>query len=103
MKQLQKKDIERVADKTLLEANVNAPAVMADEIAEFVCDLNFEWRDLNECSPDGKVLATAEWAREPEGNRKPGKVVILSRHDDFETGYRAVCEGYEIAKRKGYI
>ena len=50
MKQLQKKDIERVADKTLLEANVNASAVMADDEPVLICrgvgikTIDIEWQ-----------------------------------------------------------
>ena len=45
----------------------------------------------------------AEFARNPEAKNNPFKVVILSRHDDFEAGFKAVCEGYQEAKRKGYV
>lgn len=39
----------------------------------------------------------------PQDKRKPGKVIILSRHDNFEEGYKAACEGYRDAKRLGYV
>ena len=42
-------------------------------------------------------------ARYPPNERRPGKVIILSRHDSFEDGYKAVREGYQEAKRKGYV
>ena len=45
-----------------------------------------------------------EWSRYPEDKPKPpGKVIILSRHETFEIGFRAFCEGYKEAKRKGFI
>ena len=45
-----------------------------------------------------------EWSRYPEEKPKPpGKVIILSRHETFEIGFRAFCEGYKEAKRKGFI
>lgn len=50
-------DIEKIATGVLIGEKINTPAVMADRIAEFVCDLSFDWRVLDKCSPDGKVLA----------------------------------------------
>lgn len=45
-----------------------------------------------------------ELARYPDDEPKPpGKVVFLSRHESFEIGFRAFCEGYKEAKRKGFI
>ena len=45
-----------------------------------------------------------EWSRYPEDKPKPpGKVIILSRHDSFEAGFHAFCEGYKEATRKGFI
>lgn len=35
--------------------------------------------------------------------KPPGKVIILSRHASFEVGFRAFCEGYKEATRKGFI
>ena len=45
-----------------------------------------------------------EWSRYPDDSTKPlGKVIILSRHDSFEIGFHAFCEGYKEATRKGFI
>ncbi len=45
----------------------------------------------------------SELSHHPENERKPFKVVIVSRHDNFEAGFKAVREGYQEAKRKGYV
>jgi Zn-dependent peptidase ImmA (M78 family) len=49
-------EIEKVANEALTKAEINAPKIMADNIAEFTYELEFEWRNLNQCS-EGKVLA----------------------------------------------
>ena len=45
----------------------------------------------------------ADLSRYSKDRRKPGKVIILSKHDNFEEGYRAACEGYKEAKRRGAV
>ena len=45
----------------------------------------------------------AELSHYPEDKRLPFKVIILSRHNDFETGFKAAREGYQETKRKGYV
>ena len=49
-------EIEKVANETLIKARITTPKIMADSIAEFTYGLEFEWRNLNQCS-EGKVLA----------------------------------------------
>ena len=44
-----------------------------------------------------------ELARRPEDKQLPGKIVIISLHESFEIGFRAVYEGYQEAKRKNQI
>lgn len=45
----------------------------------------------------------AEQANYPKDKRHPGKVVILSKHENFEEGYRAAREGYRLAKEHGFV
>ena len=49
--------IESIVEKILAEADIDNPPVKVDSIAEFICGLEFEWRNLDECSKDDKVLA----------------------------------------------
>lgn len=49
-------EIENVANETLIKAGKTSPKIMAANIAEFIYGLEFEWRNLNQCS-EGKVLA----------------------------------------------
>ncbi|MBQ7705634.1 MAG: hypothetical protein IJT73_09450 [Selenomonadaceae bacterium] len=44
-----------------------------------------------------------EIARQSEDNELVGKIVILSKHADFEAGFKAVYEGYQEAKRKNQV
>lgn len=49
--------IESIVEKILAEADISSPPVKVDSIAEFICGLEFEWRNLDECSKDSEVLA----------------------------------------------
>lgn len=44
-----------------------------------------------------------ELARRPDDEQLPGKIVILSLHETFEAGFKAVYEGYQEAKRKDQV
>lgn len=44
-----------------------------------------------------------ELSHYPEDKRKPSKVIILSRHDNFEAAFKSAREGYQEAKRKGLV
>lgn len=44
-----------------------------------------------------------ELARRSEDEQLPGKIVIISLHESFEVGFKAVSEGYQEAKRKGQV
>lgn len=44
-----------------------------------------------------------ELARRSEDEQIPGKIIILSLHETFEIGFRAVFEGYKEAKRKNQV
>lgn len=44
-----------------------------------------------------------EHSKYPEEERLPAKIVLISLHADFEVGFRAISEGYQEAKRKGYV
>lgn len=44
-----------------------------------------------------------ELARRPEDKQLPGKIVIISFHESFEAGFKAVSKGYQEAKRKGKV
>ena len=45
----------------------------------------------------------ADLSRYSKDRRKPGKVVILSKHEDFQEAYKAAKQGYADAKRRGYV
>ena len=45
----------------------------------------------------------ADLSRYSKDKRKPGKVVILSKHENFEEAYKAARKGYAEAKRQGYV
>ena len=45
----------------------------------------------------------SEHSRQPEDKRLPGKIVIISLHESFEAGFKAVYEGYQEAKRKNQV
>ena len=45
----------------------------------------------------------SELSHYPEDEQHPGKVIILSRHDNFTEGYNAALEGYHLAKAQGYV
>lgn len=45
----------------------------------------------------------SDLSRYSKDNRKPGKVVILSKHQNFEEAYKAALQGYADAKRRGYV
>ena len=44
-----------------------------------------------------------ELARRSEDKQLPGKIVIISLHESFDVGFKAVSEGYQEAKRKGQV
>lgn len=50
-------EIEKLAKSILEKSNILNPAVRADKIVEFNCDLEFEWRELKNNSTDGTILA----------------------------------------------
>lgn len=52
---------------------------------------------------DGFKQIIAEQSRYPEESRHPGKVIILSKHDNFNDGYYAAQEGYKMAKKNGFV
>jgi Zn-dependent peptidase ImmA (M78 family) len=58
----------------LITAGKTAPKVMADDIAEFTCGLDFEWCNLNQCCNNGKVLAAISICK---------KIIYLN--EEFET------------------
>ena len=39
----------------------------------------------------------------PEDEQLPAKIVLISRHDNFEVGFYAAYEGYKEAKRKDEV
>lgn len=45
----------------------------------------------------------ADLSRYSKDKRKPGKVIILSKHENFEEAYKTAREGYKEAKRQGYV
>ena len=45
----------------------------------------------------------ADLSRYSKDRRKPGKVVILSKHENFQEAYQAAKQGYADAKRRGYV
>ena len=67
-------EIEKVANETLIKAGITAPKIMADSIAEFTYELEFEWRNLNQCS-EGKVLAAISFKN---------KIIYLNEHFERE-------------------
>ncbi|MBR3498401.1 MAG: DUF4417 domain-containing protein [Selenomonadaceae bacterium] len=44
-----------------------------------------------------------ELARLPEDKQLPSKIVIISFHETFEAGFKAINEGYQEAKRKNQV
>ena len=44
-----------------------------------------------------------EWSKYPKVNHHPGKVVILSRHENFSEAYEAAKIGYTMAKERGCV
>ena len=52
---------------------------------------------------EGFTQILVEWSMYPKEKRHPGKVVILSLHDNFKESYNAALEGYKLAKLDGYI
>lgn len=49
--------IENIAEKVLDQAGITELPIKADHIAEFICDLEFKWLDLDKLSSNGIVLA----------------------------------------------
>ena len=45
----------------------------------------------------------SEHSKYPEDKRLPAKIVLISLHDSFEVGFKAISEGYKEAKRKGQV
>ena len=44
-----------------------------------------------------------ELARLPADKQLPGKIVVISLHESFEVGFKAISEGYQEAKRKNQV
>ena len=57
MNYIDKQQIKVITEKILVEANIDKPAVMADRVAEFNCDLEFEWVNLDKYCDDSEILA----------------------------------------------
>lgn len=57
MNYIDKQQIKFVAEKILVEANIDKPAILADRIAEFNCDLEFECINLDKYCDDSEILA----------------------------------------------
>ena len=51
------KHIEHIANEVLVQDGITSPKIMADKIAEFTYGLDIEWRNLEEYTIDGKILA----------------------------------------------
>ena len=60
MSYISAKYIENLAEKILVEADVNNPPVKADNVAEFTCGLEIEWRNLDRCEDKKIVLAAID-------------------------------------------
>lgn len=44
-----------------------------------------------------------EHSKYPEDKRLPAKIVLISLHESFEVGFRAILAGYQEAKRKNQV
>lgn len=44
-----------------------------------------------------------ELDRRSEDEQLPGKIVLISLHESFEIGFKAISEGYQEAKRKHHV
>ena len=44
-----------------------------------------------------------DMSRYSKEDRRPTKVIILSKHESFSEGYNSACEGYKEAVRKGDV
>ena len=49
--------IESITENLLVEADIDTPPVKVGNIAEFICGLEFDWRNLDKYSRGGEVLA----------------------------------------------
>lgn len=86
-------DIEKIANEILIKARITKPKVMANEIAEFTCGLEFEWCNLNQCCNNGKVLAAISICNQ-----------IIYMNEEFETELKN-CPGrmnFTIAHEIGH-
>lgn len=70
-----------------------------------------EVKALTSLSPSGiskRIIHASEQiesenSRRPNDKQLPGKIVIISLHENFEAGFKAVYEGYQEAKRKNKV
>ena len=82
--------IEILAEKVLAKAEVTAPPVEINHIAEFVCDLIFDWINLDKLSHEGEVLAAISVrdkkiymneSKKYELKRNPGRMNFTVAHE----------------------
>ena len=83
-------EIEKIADKILAEAGIKNPAIMSDRIAEFIFDLEFDWKYLKNNSIQSEILATISFkdkkiymnkAQEYELKNNPGRLNFTIAHE----------------------
>ena len=83
-------DIEKTAESILIKENIFQPGVKADRIAEFNCDLETEWIDLNRFRSDVKILAAISFVNkkiymnsscEAELKSNPGRMNFTIAHE----------------------
>lgn len=82
--------IEGIANDILSKENITSPAVKADEIAEFLYELEFDWDDLDRFSSLGEVLAAISVkdkkivmnaSSEQELKNNPGRLNFTIAHE----------------------
>ena len=60
MKSISASEIEKIANNILQTEEITAPPILATDIADFVYDLSFEKRNLDNCSTAGDVLGSVD-------------------------------------------
>ena len=89
---LQQKPPDKRADLSVEGSHVEVKGISSTNPSQIASKICQGFRQLE-----------ADMSRYAKEDRKPTKVVILSKHENFSDGYRAACEGYKEAKRKGHV
>ena len=93
MKSISASEIEKIANNILQTEEITAPPILATDIADFVYDLSFEKRNLDNCSTAGDVLAAINIT---------AKVITINSSKDYELFSNEGRKNFTIAHELGH-